>query len=93
MFIVGNAAAGYQFRHVVVAIWFGSLASALPVLLALMLCLLALMLLLAQLIRLVVALDNSPANRIHGFDNFESRRGPEEKHVVFNIVPDEISVA
>ena len=71
MFIVGNAAAGYQFRHVVVAIWFGSLASVLPVLLALLL-LLALMLLLALLIRLVVALDNSPANRIHGFDNFES---------------------
>ena len=91
MFIVGNAAAGYQFRHVVVAIWFGSLASVLR--LRLLLCLLALMLLLAQLIRLVVALDNSPANRIHGFDNFESRRGPEEKHVVFNIVPDEISVA
>ena len=76
MFIVGNAAAGYQFRHVVVAIWFGSLASVLPVLLlcllALMLCLLALLLLLALLVRLVVALDNPPANRIHGFDNFES---------------------
>ena len=83
MLVVGGAAAGYQFRHIIVGFVVALRIVALRII--------ALRIIdwLLRIIRFTM-LEDAPADGIHRFDDLERGGTPEEERIGFCIVPDEI---